>query len=82
LKTDSTSTIADDKIADYINDSSIVEVENIKTNHTNDSFNDYANLPMTEKTSIIPSSIRDKELDNYDVNMLQRISNMYCTFSE
>ncbi|XP_071558787.1 uncharacterized protein [Temnothorax nylanderi] len=62
-RTDSTPTITDDKIANYINGSTIVEIENIKKN--NDSSDDRASFPAIEKTNTAPPSIRDKELDNY-----------------
>ncbi|XP_077255947.1 uncharacterized protein LOC143893934 isoform X2 [Temnothorax americanus] len=64
-RTDSTSTIADDKIAKYTNGSTIVEIENIEKNNSNDSSDDRASFPAIEKTNTAPPSIRDKELDNY-----------------
>ncbi|XP_039315652.1 uncharacterized protein LOC120360071 [Solenopsis invicta] len=65
LKTDNTPTIADDKTANYTNDSKIVEMENIKTNHSDDSPNDHANFQATEKAITISPSTGDKKLDNY-----------------
>ncbi|XP_011867254.1 PREDICTED: uncharacterized protein LOC105561673 isoform X2 [Vollenhovia emeryi] len=62
-KTDSTSTIADEKTVNYTNGSTGVEIENVKTNHSNDSSGDHANFPATEKTNAAPPS--DKELGNY-----------------
>lgn len=61
---------------DYTNISStIVKIENIKTNHTDESLigNDHRSSPMTEKTSTASLNIRNKELDNSNVSMLQRI---------
>lgn len=60
-------TIADDKIANYTNGSVITEIANFETNHSDDSSNDHANFPATEKTNTVPPSISDKELD-YDVS--------------
>jgi len=59
---------------DYTNISStIVKIENIKTNHIDESLDDYKSSPMTEKTSTASLNIRNKELDNSNVSMLQRI---------
>lgn len=50
----------------------IVEIENIKTNHSDDSSDDHVNFPPTEKTNTAPPS--DKELDDYyDVSTIRRI---------
>lgn len=58
---------------DYTNISStIAKIENIKTNHTDESLNDHRSSP-TEKTSTASLNIRNKELDNSNVSMLQRI---------
>ncbi|XP_028047273.2 uncharacterized protein LOC105831204, partial [Monomorium pharaonis] len=63
-KTD-TSTIVDDKIANYTNNSKIIGTENTKTYHFHDSSNDHVNFPMTEKTNTASTSTRNKEMDNY-----------------
>jgi len=58
---------------DYTNiNSTIAKIEN-KTNHTDESLNDHRSSPMTEKTSTASLNIRNKELDNSNVSMLQRI---------
>ncbi|XP_018044473.1 PREDICTED: glucose dehydrogenase [FAD, quinone]-like [Atta colombica] len=68
-KVDNTSMITNETI-DYTNISStIAKIENIKTNHTDESLNDHRSSPITEKTSTASLNIHNKELDN---------SNMSC----
>lgn len=72
---DDAPTIVDDEIGNHTNISTTVTIGNFKTNHFDDSSTDYANSLATEKTSTLPSNIRDKELDNnYDVSTLQGIT--------
>jgi len=77
LKTGST-TIANDKIANYTNGSMIVEIKNIKTNQSDDS-SDHVDFPSIKKTNSAPSS--DKELDDYyDVSIYaSKDSDVYST---
>ncbi|XP_011057335.1 PREDICTED: uncharacterized protein LOC105147780 [Acromyrmex echinatior] len=64
-KTNNTSMIAN-KTIDYTNiNSTIAKIENIKTNHTDES-PDHRSFPMTERTSTASLNIRNKELDNSD----------------
>lgn len=61
------SPIADDKTDNHTN-SSIVEMANIRTNYSDDLSDNHESFP--EKLNTAPPSVRDKELDNFDVSIL------------
>lgn len=60
-------TTVNDKIGNYINSLTTVEIENFRTNHFDDSSDDYVNFPVMKKTNA--PNVRDKELNYYDVNI-------------